>query len=304
MYPIQVVSRRTGISPATLRAWERRYNSVRPTRDANGRRTYTDSLLQHLLICSRLVSHGYRIGDIIDTEPTELAQLYHDLREGDAPDTGEQVLVHAELVEAAQRFDERYIHQLIHDALIVHGRTGIVDGFVFPVEAAIRDEVERGSLQRIHESWLHVHLYRVLASFVPSSERLHNLPKLMIAVPGPERHDLGLVGSAIHVHAAGWAPILVGSAPSEQLAAASKTLNAKAVVLVVVTPIYDIALRNEVVRLKTLADVGTRVMFGGRMPDQFRDDLIQEGLEYAPHMRSLQERLSEEGEHAPASPSI
>lgn len=304
MYPIQVVSRRTGISPATLRAWERRYDSVRPTRDANGRRTYTDSVLQHLLICSRLVSHGYRIGDIIDTEPTELAQLYHDLREDDVPDTREQVLVHAELVEAAQRFDEGYIHQLIHDALIVHGRTGIVDGFVFPVEAAIRDEVERGALQRIHESWLHVHLYRVLASFVPSSERLHNRPKVMIAVPGPERHDLGLVGSAIHADAAGWAPVLIGTAPSEQLAAALKTLNAKAVVLVVVTPIYDIALRNEVVRLKALSDVGTRVMFGGRMPDQFRDDLVQEGLEYAPHMRSLQERLSEEAEHPPASSSI
>jgi hypothetical protein len=214
------------------------------------------------------------------------------------PDTGDQVLVPAELVEAAQRFDEGYIHQLIHDALLVHGRTGIVDGFVFPVETAIREEIELGSLQRIHESWLHVHLYRVLASFVPSSERLHNRPQAIIAVPGPERHDLGLVGSAIHADAAGWAPVLIGNAPSEQLASALKTLNAKAVVLVVVTPIYDIALRNEVVRLKDLSDGGTRVMFGGRMPDQFRDDLIHEGLEYAPHMRSLQEKLSEEAEHS------
>ncbi|MFP4508879.1 MAG: MerR family transcriptional regulator [Spirochaetota bacterium] len=303
MYPIQVVSRKTGISCATLRAWERRYASVRPTRDANGRRQYNDSVLQHLLVCSNLISRGYRIGDIVDTEPVKLAQLYHSLRDDNARDIDEFALARDDLVDATRRFDERYIHQLINDALLILGRTGVVDGFAFPLEAVVRDEVERGSLQRIHESWLNLHLYRALASFIPSTVGMRNRPRVVIAVPGPERHDLGLVGSAIHADAAGWAPVLIGSAPSEQLASALKAMEAEAAVLVVVTDMYDIALRNEVLRLKAFVDIGNRVIFGGRMPDQFRDDLIREGLEYAPHMRSLQERLSEQAENRPASSS-
>ncbi len=307
MYPIQVVSRRTGISPATLRAWERRYASVRPTRDAHGRRQYSDSLLQHLLICSYLLSRGYRIGDVIDVNPAELEKLYCSLRGDNPPDPDERTpagdrisdlsisgLLRDDLIEATREFDESYLHELIHDAVMTHGRQGLVDGFVFPFEDFVSAAVRQGGLQKIHESWLHLHLFRVLASFIPPADRLKNRPKLLVAVPGPDVHDLGLIGSAIHADAAGWAPVLVGSAPSEQIAAALLATGAEAVVLVVVTSIYDVALRDEIIRVAALISDGTRIMFGGRMPDPFRDDLIHEGLSYVPHMSALQKTLHDQ----------
>ena len=41
-YPIRVVSRMTGLSVDTLRAWERRYQAVSPSRDDRGR-AYSDA---------------------------------------------------------------------------------------------------------------------------------------------------------------------------------------------------------------------------------------------------------------------
>ncbi|TVQ26348.1 MAG: MerR family transcriptional regulator [Spirochaetaceae bacterium] len=304
MYPIRVVSRRTGISQATLRAWERRYRTVRPVRDDHGRRQYSDDLLQRLLMCSFLMTHGFRVGDIVDLESGELEKLYDGFRGKGSPPSDEHStadepdnrtlisgLLRDDVIEATRQFDESYLHQLIHDAVMTFGRLGLVDGFVFPFEDFVGRTVQRGGLQQIHESWLHLHLLRALASFVPSADRVKDRPKLLIGVPGTEAHDLGLIGAAIHADAAGWAPVLVGTAPSEQIAGALLTTGAEAVVLVVVTSTYDVALRDEITRIAELVNVANPIMFGGRMPNRFRDDLIHEGLAYVPHMRALQETL-------------
>ncbi|RZA16087.1 MAG: MerR family transcriptional regulator, partial [Proteobacteria bacterium] len=41
LYPIREVARLTGINPVTLRAWERRYGLVQPTRTESGHRLYS-----------------------------------------------------------------------------------------------------------------------------------------------------------------------------------------------------------------------------------------------------------------------
>ena len=41
LFPIREVSRLTGINPVTLRAWERRYGLIQPTRTESGHRLYS-----------------------------------------------------------------------------------------------------------------------------------------------------------------------------------------------------------------------------------------------------------------------
>lgn len=49
LYTIKVVQNRTGIKPVTLRAWERRYELLEPTRLKNGYRLYSERDVQLLL---------------------------------------------------------------------------------------------------------------------------------------------------------------------------------------------------------------------------------------------------------------
>ncbi len=59
MYTIKAVAEATGIPPATLRAWERRYAVVRPPRSPTGYRLYDESLIQDLRVMRELVAVGH-----------------------------------------------------------------------------------------------------------------------------------------------------------------------------------------------------------------------------------------------------
>ena len=52
-YSIQAVSRRSGVHPVTLRAWERHYGLIRPARTERGHRRYSD---QDLAVIERILS--------------------------------------------------------------------------------------------------------------------------------------------------------------------------------------------------------------------------------------------------------
>ena len=74
-HPIQIVSRRTGLSADVIRAWERRYKAVKPSRSANGRRLYSDNDLKKLMLLQRIISGGRRIGDIAKLNIKSLSDI-------------------------------------------------------------------------------------------------------------------------------------------------------------------------------------------------------------------------------------
>ena len=63
MYPIRAVAHMTGLSIDTLRAWDRRYEAVAPTRGDRGR-VYTDADVDRLKKLAVLVQHGHAIGTV------------------------------------------------------------------------------------------------------------------------------------------------------------------------------------------------------------------------------------------------
>lgn len=62
--PIAEVERLTGIRPATLRMWERRYGFPQPLRDQHGDRVYPLNQVERLLVARRLLAQGVRPGKI------------------------------------------------------------------------------------------------------------------------------------------------------------------------------------------------------------------------------------------------
>ena len=47
-YAIRIAAQRSGITPDTLRAWERRYGAVTPARSGTARRLYSDADIERL----------------------------------------------------------------------------------------------------------------------------------------------------------------------------------------------------------------------------------------------------------------
>ena len=74
-HPIRVVAERTGLTPATLRAWERRYGAVEPRRSDGAQRLYSDEDIQRLRLIARLSSVGYALADLSRSSTTTLARM-------------------------------------------------------------------------------------------------------------------------------------------------------------------------------------------------------------------------------------
>jgi DNA-binding transcriptional MerR regulator len=64
-YRIKSVAAQTGVSTATLRAWERRYGLVQPTRSEGGYRLYSDDDVRTITRVRELIDQGYKVGEAI-----------------------------------------------------------------------------------------------------------------------------------------------------------------------------------------------------------------------------------------------
>lgn len=62
LYQIGTVSTLTGIDPHTIRAWERRYGAITPSRSESGRRRYDDHTVERLQLLKALVDCNESIG--------------------------------------------------------------------------------------------------------------------------------------------------------------------------------------------------------------------------------------------------
>jgi DNA-binding transcriptional MerR regulator len=71
-YRIGAVSKLTGISPDTLRVWERRYQVVKPSRTDKGGRLYSRDEVSRLVKIKALVDQGHAISTLVSLSDEQL----------------------------------------------------------------------------------------------------------------------------------------------------------------------------------------------------------------------------------------
>jgi len=64
LYPIREISRLTGVTPITLRAWERRYDLIEPVRTDSGHRLYTQDHVDFINQAVELTKQGIPISKV------------------------------------------------------------------------------------------------------------------------------------------------------------------------------------------------------------------------------------------------
>ncbi len=64
LFPIRAVAQMTGVNPITLRAWERRYGLITPTRTESGHRLYSTSDIQAIRQAQTLSAQGIALPQI------------------------------------------------------------------------------------------------------------------------------------------------------------------------------------------------------------------------------------------------
>lgn len=112
LYPIRDVSRMTGVNPVTLRAWERRYGLIQPTRTESGHRLYSSADIVTVNRILDWIERGVavsKVGKILARDDLQAVALH---AEGNGADEHEWSQWRARLLHAVSAFDDRQLESL------------------------------------------------------------------------------------------------------------------------------------------------------------------------------------------------
>jgi DNA-binding transcriptional MerR regulator/methylmalonyl-CoA mutase cobalamin-binding subunit len=242
LYPIRAVSKLTGISIDTLRAWERRYQVVTPQRDGRGR-LYTEADVERLRLLNAAVERGHAIGRVaalgdeelralmVGPSPTPSAMI--ESVEAMAKRWPEQPLCPSRSVIAAiERLDYGEAEKEL--ALLAAGLTPreLVYRVALPLMQEVGEAWHEGKLSVAQEHMTSALLRNLLGSLIPLYRRTSPASKLLFATPSGEQHEFGILLSAMLAVGGGIGIIYLGAnLPAEEIVAAAQKAAPEAVIL-------------------------------------------------------------------------
>lgn len=183
MYTIKRASEVTGVAGATLRAWERRYGVVEPTRTEGGYRLYDDADLDRIRQMRDLIAQGWA--------PRQAAE-----RAGSAAAERVGVPGSAEFIAAAAALDASRLSTVVQQALEATSFEVFVETWLMPVltdlgEAWSRGEVSVGGEHLAANAVLHR-----LAAIFDAQGRQSAGQRVLIGLPPGAHHELGVFAFA------------------------------------------------------------------------------------------------------------
>jgi MerR family transcriptional regulator, light-induced transcriptional regulator len=226
--PIRTVCALTGVNAVTLRAWERRYGFIRPSRTAKGHRLYTYAQVETIRRVLGLVERGVpisQVGRLIDAAPDPQT-------ESGAPTRGPWRDYLEGMAAAIVRLDEPELDRIYEEALSVHSVDKVTGQLTLPLLARLGDRWKSVTGAIAEEHFFATYLRSKLGARLIHAMRYGTGPRLLAACAPGEYHEISLLLFALEAQGAGMRTVLLGAdTPFEEIAMAQRRCDAEAVVI-------------------------------------------------------------------------
>jgi len=270
-HPIRVVSQRTGLPPATLRAWERRYGVVEPERSEGGQRLYSDDDVLRLARLRLLTEAGRSISSVATLTDEEAAALLQEDRESFTPtisagsaDGAESAVIVQESMRLTLQLDGTGLERELRRAAMTLGAEAFLEDVVASLLHRVGASWSRGEMHPAHEHLCTAVVERVLTWLTePESTRSDAHRLLVTTLPG-ELHGLGALLVAAAAGFQGWRVTHLGTdLPPSDIAKAAVAVGARAVALSVVHVADPSATAEDLATLRAAIPGETAIILGG-----------------------------------------
>ncbi len=299
-HPVRLVANRTGLSPHVLRAWERRYGVVAPHRSTGGQRLYSDHDVERLRQLRQLTAKGHSISRIAGLPLADLERLEAQaLPEPAIPAAGTvESSKAAEMVDEALRavrsLDADELEGVLQRAAVSLSLPLFLDEVVAPALEAVGDGWASKSLTVAQEHMSSAVFRRVLEWLVGVYRVEGEAPRLVVATPPGQAHEIGALMVAACAAAEGWGIIYLGpDLPVAELLAAARDTGARAVALSVVYSSDDERLLSAVQAARRELPETTPLLLGGAATNHLREAMEQRGAIVLDSLDELRARLRE-----------
>jgi DNA-binding transcriptional MerR regulator len=283
-HPIRVVARRTGLSRDVLRAWELRYDAVKPWRSDGGQRLYSDRDIERLRLLRQAIEAGRRIGQVAKLDMRELEALvqederanYGASRQGDEElrrDHPTRLLTNC--LEAVRNLDHEELDAALSRAALTLEASELLDHVLSPGQERLATGVVRRTLDDIRISLQNP-----------------NGPAVVVATPSGQHHEIGAMLAAAAAAAEGWRVVYLGpDLPAASIAAAAMKTGARAVALSLIYPPDDPNVVRELKALRQMLPESVTIVLGGQSAPSYRTELDGIGALWLPDAPSLRSAL-------------
>jgi DNA-binding transcriptional MerR regulator len=238
------LSKRSGVSPELLRAWERRYGLLRPVRSAGGLRLYTPADVERVHVMRRHLADG-----LAAAEAAALA-----LRAGASDEAAPMALrpeaLRDDLADALDRYDEPRAQAILDRLLAVATVDTLLSEVVLPYLRELGERWERGEASVAQEHFASSIVRGRLLGLARGWGLGLGPTAVLACLPG-EQHDLGLITFGLALRSRGWRIVyLGGDSPIETVEEVSRQLDPS---LVVLTAVSSERVEPVVTQLRALA---------------------------------------------------
>ncbi len=309
-YLISTVSKRSGVKSDLVRAWERRYQAVTPTRTEGGHRVYTDLDIARLKLLNQATNNGHSISQIAHLSLDELQNLLKKEADTQAQPLEkklEALALNKNRLHVAEdyvqkcyasvlAFDAHTLESHFENAIVELGTEMFIEKLLNPLLTLIGERWRIGELRPVHEhmaSAIVRSLTYILRNNNPCSP---NAPKMIVATPINQLHELGALLAGIIAELKGWKVTYLGAnLPAEEIAAAVKFTNAKAVTISISFKADDLLITKELRRLRKLIGSDVALIVGGREAGYYEPVLNQIGvvkIKNYDHFKAVLEELN------------
>jgi DNA-binding transcriptional MerR regulator len=257
-YALGAVCRITGLSPHVVRVWERRYGAIAPLRTPKGTRRYRPADVERLQLLRAGVEAGHRIGSLVSLDDATLGALAR----SSAAKAAQPAEPLARAIAAIETLDAGGAERVIADQLLALGPVRFAREFALPLLDAIGARWFQGKLCIAAEHMASALLRSLLGAALRPGPRATGAPVVLFATLPGERHELGLLISALVAVGEGASPVFLGAElPPAELARAAELASASALVLAVTHA--SKATGRDLAETRSAIPRGTELWLGG-----------------------------------------
>jgi|YelNatPaOPRAMG01_1025707.scaffolds.fasta_scaffold00094_52 DNA-binding transcriptional MerR regulator/methylmalonyl-CoA mutase cobalamin-binding subunit len=274
-YNIKAVSKLTGLSDHTIRAWERRYSALTPERTETNRRLYSDEEIEKLSLLADAVKSGYTISGIANYNVSELQEL---IKKKYNTSAQSKIIIEnsfSELIEQSlkyiKEFQRENFEKILMQVSINFSRQKMLVGFLIPLLHQIGELWANGNMRIVHEHFAASVLRTFLGSLLEGNISPNDAPKIITTTPEGFLHELGALLAAIYAIDFGWNAIFLGpNLPAEEISAAVIINKANVLLLSLVYPKDEPSFVNQLRKLRKYLGENFPIILTGQAASSYK----------------------------------
>jgi len=280
-FQIKIVSQMTGLSEFVIRAWEKRYAAVNPSRTETNRRLYSEEDIQKLKLLNEAVQRGHNISGVANLSISELQAVLRSkpvtsVNQEDLPSvtfTDFDSIINS-CMEAIKDYNGKALETFLLKASSKMSQPQLIEKLIVPLIYKVGDLWHDGYIRVANEHLASAVIRSFLSNLIERQISPENAPVIISATPRGQEHELGAMIAGVVAASAGWKVIYLGpNLPAEEIAAAADILQAKVVALSIVYPNDDLQLKKDLLNLKQMLPENIYLIIGGRAAPGYSDIL-------------------------------